>query len=83
VLLGSQNWSTTGVKTNREASLLLEHAGIATYFAEIFAADWSMSEPRVTPPGTVLEIAPESIVESREFARGGVVISSVRDYIDV
>jgi phosphatidylserine/phosphatidylglycerophosphate/cardiolipin synthase-like enzyme len=83
VLLGSQNWSTTGVKTNREASLLVEHARIAGYFAEVFDADWRMSEPVPMPPGTVLGIGPETIVESREFGRGGVVISSVRDYLDV
>ena len=49
VLLGSQNWSTTGLLSNREASLLVEHAGIATYFAEIFDADWTMSEPTGAP----------------------------------
>jgi phosphatidylserine/phosphatidylglycerophosphate/cardiolipin synthase-like enzyme len=39
VLLGSQNWSTTGLLTNREASLLVDHAGIASYFAGIFDSD--------------------------------------------
>jgi phosphatidylserine/phosphatidylglycerophosphate/cardiolipin synthase-like enzyme len=83
VLLGSQNWSTTGVKTNREASLLVEHAGIATYFSEIFDADWRMSEPAEAPPGTAFGIGPETIVEPGEFAGGGVVISSIGDYTDV
>ena len=50
VLLGSQNWSTTGLLSNREASLLVEHAGIAAYFAEIFDADWEMSEPTGAAP---------------------------------
>jgi phosphatidylserine/phosphatidylglycerophosphate/cardiolipin synthase-like enzyme len=83
VLLGSQNWSTTGVLSNREASLLVEHAGVAGYFAEIFNADWDMSEPTGAPPDEVFAAALEGLVEPADFAEGGVVISSVRDYVDV
>src|ERR1044071_3872823 len=46
VLVGSQNWSTTAVTENREASLLVTHQGVASYFARIFDADWRMSEPQ-------------------------------------
>jgi phosphatidylserine/phosphatidylglycerophosphate/cardiolipin synthase-like enzyme len=83
VLLGSQNWSTTGVLSNREASLLVEHAGIAAYFAGIFDADWSMSEPTGAPPDELLAAAVEGLAEPTDFAGGGVVLSSVRDYLGV
>lgn len=82
VLLGSQNWSTTGVLTNREASLLVEHAGIAAYFAEIFNADWNMSVPDA-PPDALFAAAVEGLAQPADFADGGVVISSVKDYTDV
>jgi phosphatidylserine/phosphatidylglycerophosphate/cardiolipin synthase-like enzyme len=78
VLLGSQ--STTGLASNREASLLVEHAGIAGYFAGIFDSDWQLSEPTGAPD----ELAPASPVRgAQQFAEGGVVMSSVRDYRDV
>jgi phosphatidylserine/phosphatidylglycerophosphate/cardiolipin synthase-like enzyme len=83
VLLGSQNWSTTGVLSNREASLLVEHAGIAAYFAGIFDADWSMSEPAGAPPDVLLAAAIEGLAEPADFAEGGIVLSSIRDYQDV
>lgn len=41
VLLGSQNISETGISINRDASLLFEHEGIASYFKEIFEHDWN------------------------------------------
>ena len=41
VLVGSQNWSDFAVGKNREASLLIDHPGVANYFAAIFAADWA------------------------------------------
>jgi phosphatidylserine/phosphatidylglycerophosphate/cardiolipin synthase-like enzyme len=82
VLVGSQNWSTTGVLSNREASLLIEHAGIASYFAGIFDADWEMSEPTGAPPDE-FAAAVEGLANPADFAGGGVVLSSVRDYTDV
>lgn len=82
VLLGSQNWSTTGLLSNREASLRVDHAGIAAYFAEIFDADWHMSEPTGAPPDALLA-AEAGLAEATDYARGGMVISSVRDYLDV
>jgi V8-like Glu-specific endopeptidase len=41
VLLGSQNWSADGISMNRDASLLVEDAGVAQYFRKIFEHDWS------------------------------------------
>jgi phosphatidylserine/phosphatidylglycerophosphate/cardiolipin synthase-like enzyme len=83
VLLGSQNWSTTGLTSNREASLLVEHAGIAGYFAQIFDADWGMSVPTGAPPDTLLADDVEGLAAAADFAQGGVVQSSTRDYLDV
>ncbi|MER9064382.1 phospholipase D-like domain-containing protein [Mesorhizobium sp. M0698] len=82
VLLGSQNWSTTGLLSNREASLLVEHAGIASYFAKLFDADWELSEPGAAPPDFI-DPAEAGIRSASDFAQGGVVISSVADYRDL
>jgi phosphatidylserine/phosphatidylglycerophosphate/cardiolipin synthase-like enzyme len=81
VLLGSQNWSTTGLLTNREASLLVDNPEIAAYFASIFDADWRMSAPVAgAPPAAQLAADVQGLVEATAFARGGVVISSLSDY---
>jgi phosphatidylserine/phosphatidylglycerophosphate/cardiolipin synthase-like enzyme len=82
VLLGSQNWSTSGLLSNRETSLLVENAGVASYFADLFDTDWRLSEPTGAPPD-VLGFAPDSVRPAADFAKGGVVISSIRDYSDV
>jgi hypothetical protein len=41
VALGSQNWSGDGVERNRDASLIIYHAGAANYFEQIFLHDWN------------------------------------------
>jgi hypothetical protein len=41
IALGSQNWSGDGVERNRDASLIICHAGAATYFEKIFLYDWN------------------------------------------
>lgn len=48
VLIGSHNWSRPGVSLNRDASLLFDHEGIATYYAEAFEIDWARAS-RLTP----------------------------------
>jgi len=48
VLIGSHNWSGMGVSTNRDASLIFDHAGIAKYFADAFEIDWDRADP--VPP---------------------------------
>jgi hypothetical protein len=51
VVVGSQNWSTEGVDSNRDASVAIQHAGVAAYFAEIFDSDWkTMTLPHEDPP---------------------------------
>ena len=56
--LGSQNWSGDGVERNRDASLIVFHAGAAKYFEEIFLHDWTtlaktklVHEASTTKPG--------------------------------
>src|SRR5262245_66535973 len=40
ILLGSHNVTNQGVQVNRDASLLIRHAGIAQYFEKVFLHDW-------------------------------------------
>jgi phosphatidylserine/phosphatidylglycerophosphate/cardiolipin synthase-like enzyme len=40
VLVSSQNYSADGVRFNRDAGLLVRHAGAAAYFEQIFLHDW-------------------------------------------
>jgi len=50
-VVSSQNFSPSGVQTNRDAGLIMEHAGIAQYFENIFLADWkNKSKPFVAKP---------------------------------
>jgi phosphatidylserine/phosphatidylglycerophosphate/cardiolipin synthase-like enzyme len=81
VLLGSQNWSTSGLLTNRETSLLVEDSAIATYFAGIFDSDWDTSEPRTQPPEVADALG--GLRSARDFAQGGIVVSDMGDYVDL
>ncbi len=40
VLVSSQNWSADGTLRNRDAGVIIRHAGIARYFEQIFLQDW-------------------------------------------
>jgi hypothetical protein len=40
VLVSSQNWSSQGVLQNRDAGVIIGHAGIAQYFEANFLQDW-------------------------------------------
>jgi hypothetical protein len=40
-VVGSQNWSTEGVDTNRDASVVIRNADIAKYWEQIFLLDWT------------------------------------------
>ena len=51
VVVGSQNWSTEGVDSNRDASIAVKNQGVAAYFGEIFDNDWkTMTLPHEDPP---------------------------------
>ncbi len=83
VLVGSQNWSSTAVLQNREASLLVEHEGIASYFAGIFDSDWELSAPQVPAPAPMAPAVAAAQPQAADFAKGGVVESTWGDYADV
>lgn len=44
-LVGSINWNNNSLRNNREAALLIESDGVASYFGEVFAADWAAAAP--------------------------------------
>lgn len=41
VAVGSHNWSADGTLRNRDATLIIHHAGTARYFEKIFLHDWA------------------------------------------
>ena len=50
VVIGSQNWSTEGVDTNRDASVVITNPQMVTYWEAIFLSDWqSMTLPNEDP----------------------------------
>ena len=75
-LVSSQNWSNTGVGSNREAGLLIRYPDIAQYFAKIFESDWSTASKTIPKPGAAT-ISPETV------ARGRFVEVVAADYQEV
>jgi phosphatidylserine/phosphatidylglycerophosphate/cardiolipin synthase-like enzyme len=50
VVIGSQNWSTEGVDTNRDASVVIQNPNMVTYWEAIFLSDWqAMTLPNEDP----------------------------------
>jgi hypothetical protein len=50
VVIGSQNWSTEGVDSNRDASVAIQNPKMAVYWAQIFDNDWqTMTLPHEDP----------------------------------
>lgn len=76
VLISSQNWSNTGVGTNREAGVILHFPAIARYFTQIFESDWSTALKKIPKPGAAA-VGPEAV------AKGGFVEVRAADYQDV
>lgn len=46
-VVSSQNFSPPGVQTNRDAGVIIQHAGIAKYFENVFISDWNGAKPFV------------------------------------
>jgi len=44
VLVGSHNWSSTGVTLNRDASLIFDDREIAEYYGKAFELDWARAQ---------------------------------------
>lgn len=52
VLIGSHNWSGLGVTLNRDASLIIQSADVASYFRQAFEIDWKRAQPvKASPAG--------------------------------
>lgn len=78
VLLGSQNWSGSGVTLNRDASLLFDDEEVAQYYAEAFELDWE----RAREP-TVKQTTHESVILAEGAAPPqGYVRMSLSDYLE-
>jgi phosphatidylserine/phosphatidylglycerophosphate/cardiolipin synthase-like enzyme len=63
VLVGSQNWSDSGVSRNREAGILVTHKGIAEYFSGLVDFDWKTGVKTLPKPKPVKpqEMAPAAV----------------------
>jgi cardiolipin synthase A/B len=48
VLVSSINWNSNSPNFNREAGVIIDHAGVAGYFRSVFEDDWN---PAVRSPG--------------------------------
>jgi len=76
VLISSQNWSGTGVGTNREAGVLVRYPDIARYYSAIFESDWSTAQK------TVPKVGAETI-SAKALAKGNFVEVVAADYQEV
>jgi phosphatidylserine/phosphatidylglycerophosphate/cardiolipin synthase-like enzyme len=66
VMIGSHNWSSQGVSSNRDASVIFNDRRLAGYFVEAFEVDWDRANP-VTAKRYVREM-PELLVAGAETA---------------
>lgn len=76
VLVSSQNWSSTGVGTNREAGVLMRYPDIARYYSKIFESDWATAQKKIP------KVGPETI-SPEALAKGNFVKVSAADYQEV
>lgn len=49
VVIGSQNWTSQGVQSNRDASIVFYHEDIISYFSDLFIRDWNRADPTPGP----------------------------------
>jgi len=76
VLVSSQNWSNTGVGTNREAGVLMRYPDIAKYYTQIFESDWSTAQKTVPKVGA-------EMISAESVAKGNFVEVVAADYQEV
>ena len=55
VLIGSHNWSGSGVTLNRDASLLFDDAEVAKYYRDAFELDWERASDPIIPESALTE----------------------------
>ena len=61
VVVSSQNFSNEGVRTNRDAGLIIENEPIARYFQQVFLSDWT-GRARPFAPGAPTRAAARAAV---------------------
>jgi phosphatidylserine/phosphatidylglycerophosphate/cardiolipin synthase-like enzyme len=76
VLISSQNWSNTGVGSNREGGVLMHYPDLAQYYSEIFESDWSTALTNIPKPEP-------SAIEPEALTSGGFVKVVAADYQEV
>lgn len=77
VLVSSQNWSNTGVDSNREAGVLMRFPRIARYYSTIFESDWTTASQTIPQPKGSGTVTPEAL------AKGNFLQVSAADYQEV
>ncbi|MFO0908997.1 MAG: phospholipase D-like domain-containing protein [Isosphaeraceae bacterium] len=78
VLLGSHNWSSSGVTLNRDASLIFAAPKIAAYYQAVFETDWK----RATEPRFDLEQIEHPRLATEAPPPPGCVRMRLSDYIE-
>jgi phosphatidylserine/phosphatidylglycerophosphate/cardiolipin synthase-like enzyme len=76
VLISSQNWSDTGVSTNREAGLYIKYEDLAKYYSLIFESDWLTAQKTIPMPTF-------DAIGSIELASGKFISVVAADHIEV
>ncbi len=76
VLISSQNWSDTGVSSNREAGLYIVYEDLAKYYLSIFELDWSTAQRTIPEPIY-------NAISLEDLASGRFVKVAAADHIEV
>jgi hypothetical protein len=80
VLLGSHNFTNQGVQVNRDASLLIRHAGIAGYYQRVFLHDWErLARDTIREEAAAI---PVEAMESAGISKNGEYVRVPASYFD-
>jgi hypothetical protein len=70
ILVGSHNITNQGVQVNRDASLLIEDAGIAQYYEKVFLHDWDkLAKPTIREEAVPIPVSSDEVALGNEFVR--------------
>ncbi len=70
VLVSSQNYSADGVRFNRDAGLIVRHAGVAAYYEQVFLHDWdNRASQRISGEVGEMPLVPQVAERSARAAR--------------
>lgn len=82
VLVSSINWNENSPSYNREAGLIIDHAGAAGYFTEVFDSDWDSSAPVDPSTGHIGDVSGSSQTdELRNYIAAGVIFLFAALYV--